>query len=92
MSRNHTLTVRSMIRTVLLVGVVVVALVTSFVFSMWLSRMFSPSGEWLQNGLTAFGLPIAWLMLTLLYASLMVASTKWVFRLLWPKPHEDGHE
>lgn len=68
------------------------ALVTSFIFSMWLSRMLSPKGEWLENGLTAFGFPVAWLVLTLLYAHLMIVSTNWLFCLLWPKSPADDHD
>lgn len=92
MNPKRVVTLRSVIRTLLLLGVVMVALVTSFIFSMWLSRTLSPKGEWLQNGLTAFGFPVAWLVLTLLYAHLMTAAISWLFRTIWPKPPDGDHD
>ena len=69
----------------------IVGLVTSVIFAMWLTRTLSPRGDWLNNTLTAFGYPIAWLLLTLLYIGVMTAVVDWLFCLLWPKPTDDDH-
>ena len=92
MSRKQIRSVRSLICGGINLSVTVFALVTSFVFALWFSRTLSPQGEWLQNSLTAFGYPVAWLLLTLLYATLLVTPIDWLFRLLWPKPTEDDHD
>jgi hypothetical protein len=92
MIRNRPLTVRSAVGFALQIGAVLGAFATSFIFSVWLSRILSPKGEWLQNGLTAFGLAAAWLVLTLVYASLIANSIKWLLCLFSPKPPADDHE
>ncbi len=89
MSRKQIRSVRSMIRGGITLTLTIVGLVTSVVFAMWLTRTLSPRGEWLNNTLTAFGYPIAWLLLTLLYVSLMTTLVDWFFRLLWPKPRNE---
>ena len=91
-SRTSTRGVRAVLRMGITLTLTIVGLVTSVIFAMWLTRTLSPRGDWLNNTLTAFGYPIAWLLLTLLYISVITAIVDWFFRLFWPKPAEVDHE